>query len=137
MLRGRANPAQKQRQDKDRESRADTGEAIAEAGQGGAGGKHRGGTDTFGKCCGRNLEACQGATVHRAQQADCGIAQAELGLPDRQSNPDEIRVAVVQRVRAAGHAERAAFTLPGGRLLGWMGGLECCTDCHSTPDLCH
>ena len=53
------------------------------------------------------------------------------GMP---SNPDEIRVAVVQRVRATGHAERAAFTLPGGRLLGWAGGHECCTDCHSTPD---
>ena len=83
MLRGRANPAQKQRQDKDRESRADTGEAIAEAGQGGAGGKHGRCTDTFGKCCGRDLEACQGAAVHRAQQADRGIAQAELGLPNR------------------------------------------------------
>ena len=88
---------------------------------------------TFGKCCGRDLEACQGAAVHRAQQADRGVAQAELGLPDRQSSPDEIRVGVVQRVRAAGHAERAAFTLPGGRLLGWVGGLECCTHCHSTP----
>jgi hypothetical protein len=42
-------------------------------------------------------------------------------------------LAVVQYVRAAGDAERAAFTLPGGRLIGWSG-LECCTDRHSAPD---
>jgi len=43
----------------------------------------------------KRLRAVPRATVHRAQPADPDIAPAELGLPHRQSDPDEIRVAVV------------------------------------------
>ena len=55
---------------------------------------------------GRDLQARHGAGVDHAQHADGGVTQPELGLPDRQSDPDQIRIAVMQRVRAAGDAER-------------------------------
>ena len=69
---------------------------------------------------GGNLERGQRAGKASAQQPDLAVADAELLLPDRQHHIDEIGVAVVQGVHAAGHAERAALIGLGDlrRLLG-------------------
>src|SRR5262249_36071903 len=53
--------------------------------------------------------------------ADRRIGEAELGLPDRKQHVDEVGVAVVQRMRAAGDAERAALLLRFGKDRGWVG----------------
>src|SRR5262249_44046641 len=45
----------------------------------------------------------------RGQQPELRIAKPELLLPDRQHDVDQIGVAVVQRMRAAGDAGGAAF----------------------------
>ena len=61
------------------------------------------------------MQARHGASVDHAQHADRGVTQAELGLPDRQADPDQIRIAVMQRVRAAGDAERTPLPAFGER----------------------
>ena len=66
----------------------------------------------LGQQPGGNLEARHGAGEEAAQQAELRIAEPELRLPDRQQHVDEIGVAVVQRVRAAGDAGGAALVAP-------------------------
>src|SRR5262249_20361454 len=67
----------------------------------------------------RDLEARHCAGIEPAQHADLGIGEAELRLPDRQHDEEEVAVAVEQRVRAGSDAERAALLAAGrGRKRG-------------------
>ncbi len=96
---------------------AQSRQTIAKAGQGGAAREHGGCAPALGQKAGGNLQSRHGAGEHAAQQADRGIAEAELGLPDRQHDVDQIGIAVVQRVRAGGDRQSAAFVALGvGRL---------------------
>ena len=64
----------------------------------------------------RNLEAGQRPGKHRLHQTECGKAEPEFVLPDRQHHIDEIGIAVVQRMRAAGDADArrsSSFALAG------------------------
>jgi hypothetical protein len=76
------------------------------------------------------LQTCQRAAVDCAQQADRRIVQAELGLPDRQGDPDKIGISVMQDMRATGDAQRAPFVSLYPSLVGWPDGLDCSTDYH-------
>ncbi len=67
---------------------------------------------------GWNLETGHGAGKAGAQQTERGIADAELSLPERQHNVDQIGVAVVQRMRAAGNADRTALVSLAGSRVG-------------------
>jgi hypothetical protein len=117
MLRRRAETAQKQRCHQPPKIIAGSSEAIAQAAQARAQRQHGAATDPLGNVRGRDLQTRHGAAVDHAQQADGGIAQAELSLPDRQGHPDQIRIAVVQGVRAASDAERTPFPALGGCLI--------------------
>ena len=89
------------------------------------------GTELRRHCRGGDLQTCQGAAVDRAQQADHRVAQAELGLPDREGDPDEIGIAVMQHMCAAGNTQCAPFTALCRSLVGSPGGLDCCIDRHA------
>src|SRR5262249_48932196 len=75
--------------------------------------QYRCGPEALGDQPGGNLEAGHGAGEQPAQQPELGVAEPELLLPDRQHDVDQIGIAVVQRVRAAGDAGGAAPLAPG------------------------
>ncbi len=104
MLGAGPEPAEEQRRHEQAEAGAGAGQAIADAGERGAQRQHRRGAEALGNQPGGNLEARHGAGKEPAQQAELGIAKSELLLPDRHHHVDQIGVAVVQRVRAAGDA---------------------------------
>src|SRR5262245_19911015 len=110
MLGAGAEPADEQRDHEQRQTRARAGEAVAGASERGAERQHRSRAQALGEEGGGNLERGHGAGEQPAQQAEFGIAEPELPLPDRQHDEDHVGVAVVQRVRAAGDA--------GGAMLG-------------------
>src|SRR5262249_45918594 len=56
------------------------------------------------------------AGEHRFHEPKRGETESEFALPDRQHHIDKIGVTVVQRMRTAGDAERAAFILLGARV---------------------
>ena len=109
MLRAGAEPGDEQDRDQRRIAADERRKTIAEPGERGPGGEHQRRAEPLAQQAGGNLEARHGAGEHAAQQADRRVAQAELRLPDRQHHVDQVGVAVVQRVRAAGDADRAAF----------------------------
>src|SRR5262249_40409998 len=55
----------------------------------------------------------------------------ELGLPDREGDPDEIGITVMQHMRAAGDAQCTPFPSLCRSLVGWPDGLDCGTDRHA------
>jgi hypothetical protein len=112
------------------EAVANPGDAIAQARERGAEREHGAGAEPLRHAGGGNLQARHGAAEERAQETDGRIAQAELGLPDRQRHPDEVGVAVVQDVRARRDAERAPLGLLGAGLLGRTGRIGRCGDRH-------
>ena len=69
----------------------------------GAGGKNCCAVNPLRRPGDRNLQACHHAGVKCTQNADRGVAQPELSLPQRQQHIERIGKAVVQRVGAAGH----------------------------------
>ena len=86
---------------------AQAGNAKADAGERGAERQHDGHAKPFCQPPGRNLQTGKRQREHGLHQPEHGIAEAELALPDRQHYVDEVGVAVVQRVRAAGNAHGA------------------------------
>src|SRR6185437_6022648 len=77
--------------------------------------EHRSGTQTFGDEPRGNLQAGHGAGEQRAQQPELGKAQPELPLPDRQHHVDEVGIAVVQRMGAAGDTGGATLVALDGK----------------------
>ena len=110
MLRARAKPADQQREHQRREARRWRRPADSRARPARCRARAPAAAPSrSASSAGRNLQARHGAGVAGAQQPERRIAEAELGLPDRQHHVDQIGVAVVQRMRAAGHADRAAL----------------------------
>ena len=109
MLRAGAEAADEQRGHQRGDAGAQAGEAIADAGERGAERQHDRRAVPLGQKARGNLKAGERAGEHRLHQPERGKAEAEFVLPDRQHHVDQVGVAVVQRVRAAGDAERAPF----------------------------
>ena len=117
MLRAGAEPADQKRDHQGPEAHAGAGDQIADARQRCAQRQHQRQAKPLREQRGWNLESRHGAGVAGAQQTERRIADAELGLPERQHDVDQIGVAVVQRMCAARHAERAALVgLADGRV---------------------
>src|SRR5215510_12659108 len=123
MLRTRAKAADEKRNNQSDDTTAQPGKNIAKTGQRRAEGKHGGSTKTFGEKARGNLKAGKRAGEHCFHEPKRGKAETEFGLPDRQHHIDEIGIAVVQRMRAAGDPERAAFIVLGARGRGGNGHL--------------
>src|SRR5450756_2182660 len=109
MLRAGAQPGHEQRGHQRGDAAAEAGEAIAEAGERGAEREHDRRAEPLGQQARGNLKASERAGEYRLHQPERGKAEAEFVLPDRQQDVDQVGIAVVQRMRAAGHAERAPF----------------------------
>src|SRR5947207_14654383 len=123
MLRTRADPADEQREDQQRKARARAGQAEACAGERRAERKHRGGAETLRDQPGGDLQPRHGAGKQAAQQPELRISEPELLLPNRQHDVDQVGVAVMQRMRAAGDAGGAAFVAPCGQRGRFVHGL--------------
>ena len=129
MLRAGAEASHKQRRRKQADAAAETGEAIADAGKRGAEREHQRRTEAFGQKAGGNLKTGHRAGEHGLHQPERGKAEAEFLLPDRQHHVDQIGITVVQRVGAAGDAERApllGFAMRGRLRIGVAGGNRHC-----------
>ena len=107
MLRAGAEPADEQRGHQRDDAAAEAGKTIANTGERGAEREHDRRTEALGQEARGNLKARQRAGEHRLHQPERGKAEAEFVLPDRQHDVDQVGIAVVQRMRAAGDAERA------------------------------
>ena len=79
---------------------------IADAGERGAGGQQRRAADPLGEQAGGHLKPGHRPGIERAQDADLGIAEAELRLPQRQQHIEQVGKAVMQRMGAAGDRHR-------------------------------
>src|SRR5262249_13216954 len=113
MLQARAEAADEQGDHEEAEARARAREAIPGSRERRAERKYRCGAEALGDQPGGNLETGHGAGEQPAQQPEFGVAKPELLLPDRQHDVDQIGVAVMQRMRAAGDAGGAAFVALG------------------------
>ena len=102
VLHARADAAEHQGNDQHRKPGAGPGDEIADAGQRGAKAEQQRAADALGERARRHLEPGHRAGEQRAQQPDLGIAEAELGLPQRQQHIEEVGIAVMQHMRAAG-----------------------------------
>ncbi len=94
---------------------AEAGHAEADAGKRRTERQHEGHAEALREPPRRNLQSGKGEREHRLHQAEHGVAQPEFALPYRQHHIDEIGIAVVQRVRAAGHAHRTPLLADGRR----------------------
>src|SRR5262245_49863833 len=86
---------------------AEAGQDITQSGKHGAEGEDRRRTETCGQKARRDLKAGQRARKHGLHESERGEAEPEFTLPDRQQNVDEVGISVMQRMRAAGDAQRA------------------------------
>src|SRR5664279_990987 len=121
MLRAGAEPGHEQRGHQRGDAAAETGEAIAEAGKRGAEREHDRRPEPLGQQARWNLKTGERAREHRLHQPERGKAEAEFVLPDRQHDVDQVGIAVVQRMRAAGHAKRTPLLGFAVRAIGRCG----------------
>ena len=126
MLRAGAEAADDQCHHQHGEAGTGAGQQIADAGERGAERQDGRRAEPLGQQRGRDLEARHGAGKQAAQQAELRIAESELGLPDRQQHINEIGVAVVQCVRAAGDCRSTPLVTLGR---GWPGDFSL-RNCH-------
>src|SRR5215470_9933354 len=107
-----AEPADNERHKQKRKARARASETIAKPRQRSPAGQYDRRAQTFSNEPGGDLKRRHGAGEQTAHQAKLAIAEPEFGLPDRQHHDDEIGVAVMQGMRAAGDTSGAALFAP-------------------------
>src|SRR5262249_21205686 len=113
MLHARAEAADEQGDHEEAEADARTRQAIPGSRERRAERQYRCGAEALGDQPGGNLETGHGAREQPAQQPEFGVAEPELLLPDGQHDVDQIGVAVMQRMPAAGDAGGAALVALG------------------------
>ena len=109
MLGARAESADEQSDQQQAETGAQADQTVSEARERRSERQHRGRAEPLRQVARRNLEARHRAGIEPAQHSKLGIAQAEIALPQRQHDVDQIGVAVMQCMRAARHAGGAPF----------------------------
>ncbi len=102
-----AEPADDERAHQHRKAGAGSRDQKADARQRGAEAEHQRAAETLGDGARRYLKPGHRADIERPQQPDLGIAEPELGLPQRQQHVQQVGVAVMQHMRAAGDRHRA------------------------------
>jgi hypothetical protein len=93
-----AEAAEDQRHGEHREPNARSGEEIADPGKRCPQTEDERSAEALGESPGRHLEAGHRADIERTQQPDFGIAEAELGLPQRQQHVEQVGKAVMQHM---------------------------------------
>ncbi len=108
VLHAGAKAADHQRGEQHPEPDAGAGDEIADPGQRGAEAEDQRPTKALGDRPGRDLEPGHRPDIERAQQTNRGVVEAELRLPQRQQHVEQIGIAVVQDMGAAGDAPSCA-----------------------------
>jgi hypothetical protein len=88
MLRARTEPAQEQRDRENPDTATHTRDHIAQTGQRRSEREHDASAVSFRNQSGRNLKGRHGAGVQTTEQADFGVGEPELRLPDRKHDVD-------------------------------------------------
>ncbi len=83
------------------QSAGKSGQSVAATGQRCAEGKYHTTANPLRETTNRNLQSRHGAGIKSAHEGEHPVAQRELGLPNRKQYIDQVRVAVVQRMREA------------------------------------
>ncbi len=109
MLGARPKSADEQPDEQQSESGAQSDQAISEARERRSERQHYGSAEPLREITRRNLEARHRAGIEPAQHSKLRVTQAEVALPQRQHNVDQIGVAVMQGMRAARHAGSTPF----------------------------
>jgi hypothetical protein len=109
MLHARAAAGEQQCHDQRAKTVAEAGGEKSRCRDRGARGKRDLAAEPLGDEAGRQLQPRHRADIERAQQADLGVAEPELRLPDRQQHIEQVGVAIVQRVHARRSDQRAAL----------------------------
>src|SRR5260370_7726151 len=112
MLRAGAEPGAEERRHEQTDPRARARETVPDTGERRAKSEEKSRAEPLSQQPRWNLEACHGAGEQGAQEPKLGITKPELLLPDRQQHIDQIGIAVVQRVRAAGDAPNPTLLPP-------------------------
>src|SRR6266436_5845327 len=101
MLGARTESPYEQRDQQQDKAGADAGDAIAKTSKRSAGRQYDRRAKPLGEKTAGNLQTCHRADEYAAQHAEFGKTQSKLGLPQRQQHIDEIRIAIMQRMRTA------------------------------------
>ena len=124
MLRARSGAGKRKSCAKGQQSAGTSSQYVAQRGETRADGKDRAATQPLGDPHGGDLQSCHDPGVDATQQRQRGVSEAELPLPDRQQDVDQVGEAIVQSMSDPGDQKRASRTAA-------RRDLDTCSDLHT------